>query len=256
MRMDADRQDDTDVDSRRRALVLRGAVLCVLAGGALAAWWVWGEHLTLEGLARQERALRECRRQQPVLVYGAALGLMVAVTGLSIPAATVLTLGYAWLFGFGRAVLLVSFGSTAGATLAFLLSRFLFHDAVRRRFGDRLERCDRALRRNGAGYLLLLRLTPVVPFFIVNLVMGLTPLRARTFWWASQLGMLPASCVWAWAGASFPSLSQLAAAYSQRGPWALVSLPALAALALIGLIPLLVRLVVPRWFPAAAESGA
>jgi uncharacterized membrane protein YdjX (TVP38/TMEM64 family) len=136
----------------------------------------------------------------------------------------------------------VSFGATAGSTLAFLLSRYLFRRAIRERFGERLRRFDAALEREGVFYLFTLRLLPVVPFFIVNLVMGLTPLRARTFWWVSQLGMLPGTAVYTWAGSTIPSLTELA----EHGVRGVLTWEIFAALALLACFPLVIRAVLRR----------
>lgn len=188
-----------------KLLVLVGVVLAMLA-----ALFLLRERLSLDYVAQQEQALREFRQAYPWFVYVLAFALYVTVTGLSLPGATVLTLVYAWFFGFVPALVLVSFASTMGATLAFLLSRYLFRDAIQHRFGDRLKSFNEALDREGAFYLFTLRLIPAVPFFVINAVMGLTNLRARTFWWVSQVGMLAGTCVYVYAGASIPRLEQLA----------------------------------------------
>lgn len=95
-----------------------------------------------------------------------------------------------------RGVVLVSFASAAGATMAFLLSRFWFRDAIQKRFGDRLQSFNQSLEKEGPFFLFTMRLIPAVPFFVINAVMGLTPIRTRTFWWVSQLGMLAGTAVW------------------------------------------------------------
>ncbi|MDA1017220.1 MAG: TVP38/TMEM64 family protein [Planctomycetota bacterium] len=142
-------------------------VLTLLAVGAVmaVAWTKYRDALTLDNLAAQEAVLRGYQQSHPVLVYGAAFVLYVVVTGLSLPGATILTLTFGWYFGFWRSVLLVSFASTAGATLAFLLSRYILRDAVQSRFGERLAGFNAALEREGAFYLFTLRLIPAVPFF-------------------------------------------------------------------------------------------
>ncbi len=188
-----------------KLLVLVSVVLAMLA-----ALFLLRERLSLDYVAEQEQALREFQQAYPWFVYVLAFALYVIVTGLSLPGATVLTLVYAWFFGFVPALVLVSFASTMGATLAFLLSRYLFRDAIQHRFGDRLKSFNEALDREGAFYLFTLRLIPAVPFFVINAVMGLTNLRARTFWWVSQVGMLAGTCVYVYAGASIPRLEQLA----------------------------------------------
>ena len=120
-----------------------------------------------------------------------------------------MSLAYGWFFGFVAGMVLVSFASTSGATLAFLMSRYLFRDAFEHRFGHRLKAFKEELARDGAFYLFTLRLIPAVPFFVINVVMGLTNMRVRTFWWVSQLGMLAGTCVYLYAGSSIPSIDQI-----------------------------------------------
>jgi uncharacterized membrane protein YdjX (TVP38/TMEM64 family) len=218
-------------------------VFSLLAGAIAVGYWQLGDKLTLVNLARQEAQLREIQSQYPVLVYGSAFVAYVAITGLSLPGATVLTLLYGWYFGFGRAFVLVSFASTSGATLAFLLSRFLFRDAIERRFGGRLAGFNGALEREGPFFLFTLRLIPAVPFFVINAVMGLTPIRIWTFWWVSQLGMLPGTAVYVYAGSSVPNLQTLAdkglaAVFTPEQLFQIVM-----AFILLGVFPLIVRAV-------------
>lgn len=205
--------------------------------------WFGGEHLRLAKFVQYEDSLRQLHQSHPVLVYCGALLLYVAVTGLSIPAATPLSLLYAWYFGFWRALVVVSFGSTSGATVAFLISRFFLRDWVRQRFKDQLSRFERAWEQDGAYYLLTLRLLPMVPFFVVNAVMALLPVRVSTFWWASQLGMLPGTMVYVYAGSTAPDLRTLA----EQGVGALPIGRIVLALSLLGLLPWGTRWVVFRW---------
>jgi uncharacterized membrane protein YdjX (TVP38/TMEM64 family) len=161
--------------------------------------------------------------------------LYVAVTALSLPGATVMTLAGAALLGFWPALLTVSFASTIGATLAFLVARFLLRDWVQGHFGDRLRTVNDGIARDGAFYLFTLRLVPVFPFFIINLVMGLTPMRARSFYWVSQVGMLPGTAVYVNAGTQLGQLDSVAGILS---PGLLLSFT------LLGLFPLLARRVI------------
>ena len=175
------------------------------------------------------------------MVFAIAFLFYVVAAGLSLPGATVLTLLYGWYFGFGAGIVLVSFSSTAGATLAFLLSRFLFRDAIQKRFGDRLVKFNESLEREGPFFLFTLRLIPAVPFFVINAVMGLTLIRTRTFWWVSQLGMLAGTVVYVYAGSRVPGLQTLA----DQGINAVFSPVQLTqivvALALLGTFPLAAR---------------
>jgi len=216
-------------------------LLFLVAFAVVIGYWQLGDSLSLANLARQESQLREFQQQHPVLVYGVAFLVYVVVTGLSLPGATVLTLMYGWYFGLIHGVILVSFSSTAGATLAFLLSRFLFRDMIQRRFGDRLGNFNLALEREGPFFLFSLRLIPAVPFFVINAVMGLTPIRARTFCWVSQLGMLPGTAVYVYAGSSVPGLQTLA----DKGVSAVFTpsqlTQILIAFIVLGVFPLVVR---------------
>jgi uncharacterized membrane protein YdjX (TVP38/TMEM64 family) len=217
----------------------------------VVAGYRYGGLLSLDSLAAHEAGLLDIARTHTAAVVAGLFLLYVAVTASSLPAATALTFLAAWLFrrlldplpAYVAAVLLVSFASTAGATIAFLLSRYLLRDAVRRRYAERLARFDDALRRDGPFYLFTLRLTPVVPFWLVNLLMGLTPLRTRTFWWVSQVGMLPATCVFVFAGSQVPTLAEL----KDRGTWDILWPGPAIALLLLAVFPWVARWLAGRF---------
>ena len=220
-----------------KKILLLGAVAVLAAVG----YWQFGDALSLDALAKQESQLRQFQQQYPVLVFGVAFVIYVAVTGLSLPGAAVLTLMYGWYFKFLPGLILVSFASTTGATLAFLLSRFLFRDFIQNRFGDKLTSFNESLEREGPFFLFTLRLVPAVPFFVINAVMGLTPIKTGTFWWVSQLGMLAGTVVFVYAGSSVPSLQTLAdeginAVFTPRQFTQII-----AAFVLLGVFPLVVR---------------
>lgn len=225
-------------------------LIVVIGIAAVVGDLQFGDSLTLENLATQEVELKTFQQEHPLLVYGAAFAIYVAVTGLSLPGATVLTLTCGWFFGLWRGILLVSFASTTGATVAFLVSRYLLRDPIQKRFGERLATFNQSLEREGALYLFMLRLIPAVPFFMINVVMGLTPLRARTFWWVSQLGMLPGTAVYVYAGSSVPDLTTLA----EKGVGGILSPQLMVAFVLLGVMPLVLRSLVGWLRPAA--SGA
>ena len=216
--------------SGRAALVLMIAIVVVIVVRNREA-------VSWEVLIERQEALRQAGVDHPWLVFGVAFVLYAAVTGLSLPGAALMTLVYGWLFGFWRGVVLVSFASTAGATIAFLLSRFLLRDAIQTRFRERLVAFNDALAREGAFYLFTLRLIPQVPFFLVNLVMGLTPVRTVTFWWVSQLGMLPGTCVYVSAGASIRSLEAL----RDRGLSGILTWQLALSFTVLGVFPLVIR---------------
>ncbi len=234
-------------DANVSKTIAKGVVLTVVVATGFLAYRNFGSMLTLSNLATQETALRAFQDQHPVLIYGLALLVYMAVTGLSLPGAAALTLLYGWYFGVARGVIVVSFGSTAGATLAFLLSRYLIGETIQRRFGDRLASFNESLQKEGAFYLFTLRLIPAVPFFVINAVMGLTKLRTSTFWWVSQLGMLPGTAVYVYAGASVPDLKTLA----DHGIQAVFTPSQLAqiisAFVLLGVFPIVVKKLIERF---------
>ncbi|MEX2288470.1 MAG: TVP38/TMEM64 family protein [Planctomycetaceae bacterium] len=237
------------------------AFLAIVAVVALLFFY-YRDRLSLQAVADQEASLLEFGLAHPVLVVAISFVVYVAVTGLSLPGALPLTLANGWLltqlfgkaYGFLTAMLLVSFASTIGATLAFLLSRYLFRDAVHSRFGPYLERFNRALARDGAFYLFTLRLIPQVPFFVINVVMGLTPMSARTFWWVSQLGMLPGTAVLVYAGSAIPSLHDLVPRIENEGLSAIISAPMVVAFILLGLFPIVVKKMMARFRPASRDG--
>ncbi|OSZ68070.1 pyridine nucleotide-disulfide oxidoreductase [Hydrogenophaga sp. IBVHS2] len=209
-----------------------GVLLVLLA--AVAAFFVadLGRYLDLQALKDAQGQLEALRQQHPAGLAAAYFALYVAATALSVPGATVITLAGGALFGLWWGVVIVSFASSLGATLAFLASRFVLRDAVQARFGQRLAEIERGIERDGAFYLLSLRLIPVVPFFLINLLMGLTRMRVGTFYGVSQLGMLPGTLVYVNAG------TQLAAIGSLRD---VLSPALLGSLVLLGVFPWLAR---------------
>lgn len=221
-------------DRRMSARLVVGAAL--LAGAALL-WWGAGDRLSFGNLVRSEGALRDMQERHPQLLQAAVFATYVLVAACSLPGATAMTLISGWLFGFLRGTLLVSFASTGGASLAFLLSRHLFRNALVSRFGDRTRRFEESLAADGPFYLFTLRLVPAVPFFVVNAVSGLTPLRLRTFWWVSQLGMLPGTAAYVYAGSRLPGLERLGA----EGIRGVLTTELVTSFVLLGLFPLAAR---------------
>ncbi len=168
-----------------------------------------GQYLTLEQMKGRQADLETYRQENPWLTAALFFIVYVAVTALSLPGATVMTLVVAAVFGLWWGLLLVSFASTLGATLAFLVARYLLRDAVQSRFGDKLAAINAGIERDGAFYLFGLRLVPIFPFFIINLVMGLTPMRTWTYAWVSQVGMLAGTFVYVNAGTQLGKLEAL-----------------------------------------------
>ncbi len=225
------------------------ALFVVLSGGL---FWLYGDQLNLAALARHEVDFRNYQIEHPWLVYGICFLVYVTVTGLSLPGATAMTLLLGWLFGFWRALLIVSFASTAGASIAFLLSRYLLRDAIESRYGSRLTSLNAALRQEGAFYLLTLRLIPAVPFFVINVLMGLTSMRLFTFWWVSQIGMLPGTAAYVYAGTSVPSLRVLA----EHGTSGIISPQLFAAFVILGLLPITLRKLLTKFRPSTASPNS
>ena len=209
---------------------LRIALLLV-AGGMILAFFAIGLHreLTLAGFEAHHQALVAYHADHQALTIALYFLLYLLVTALSLPGAAVMTLAGGALLGFWTALLVVSFASTIGATLAMLTARFLLRDWVQASFGDKLKAINAGVEKEGAFYLFSLRLVPLFPFFLINLAMGLTPLRATTFYWVSQLGMLAGTAVYVNAGTQ---LGQLESAAGILSPTLLLSF------ALLGLFPL------------------
>ena len=211
-------------------LIVFAAIALLLLG----AWFLFdlGTVLSLANLKAQQAAIAAYYNAQPLRTTALFFLLYMAVTTLSIPGTALLTVSAGAIFGLVTGTLLVSFSSALGATLAFLSSRFFLRDWVQRRWGAQLAAFNRGFERDGAFFLVWLGLTPVFPYFMINLVMGLTAMRAATFYWASQAGMLVETILVVNAG------TQLAQIESLSG---LLSLSLIASLALIGLVPLLLK---------------
>jgi len=227
-------------------------VLLAVVAAAFFAYHNYGDALSLDYLASKEAELRKYRQDNPVLVYGVAMAIYVLATGLSLPGASVLTLAYAWYFGFVRGMVVVSFASTGGATVAFVLSRYFLRETIQSRFGDKLVSFNEALQREGAFYLFTLRLIPAVPFFVINVVMGLTPLKTSTYWWVSQVGMLPGTVVYVYAGSQFPDLQTLA----EKGGSGILTPQLILAFVLLGIFPIVVKKVIARWKASNTAKAA
>jgi pyruvate/2-oxoglutarate dehydrogenase complex dihydrolipoamide dehydrogenase (E3) component/uncharacterized membrane protein YdjX (TVP38/TMEM64 family) len=178
--------------------------------------------------------LSALKAENPLMVAAYFFLAYVVVTALSLPFAVWISLAIGALFGFGWGLLIVSFASTIGATFAFLVSRYLLSDWVHDRFGSRLAAIDEGMRRDGAFYLFTLRLIPVFPFFAINLLMGLTPIRVLTFYLVSQVGMLAGTAVYVNAGTQIGQLESVSG---------ILSLPMILSFALLGLFPWIAKLV-------------
>ena len=218
------------------------------------------QYFELSSLQSYQDQIKSFYFHSPYLTIFIYFVLYVAVTGLSIPGATILTLGGGFLFGLLKGTILVSFASSTGALIAFLCSRFFIRfflfevmsqkkivvdskkqsivssitDFIKKYFGKQMEIISEKIKTEGAYYLFTLRLVPLFPFFVVNLVMGLTSIKARTFFLVSQLGMLPATLLYVNAGTQLSKLETVKD---------IVSFPFLISFALLGLFPLFIKFV-------------
>lgn len=206
---------------------MKKAILLLILVGAIAAYFFFGlgQILTLENFKAQQAEIVSAKDANPLLYVGGFFLLYVAVTGLSIPGAAIMSLVAGALFGVVLGSVIVSFASTIGATLAFLSSRYLLRDWVQGKFGERLRAIDDGLAKDGAFYLFTLRLIPVFPFFVINLLMGLTRIKTWTFFWVSQLGMLAATVVFVNAGTQ---ISRIESTSGLLSPMLIASFVALA----------------------------
>ncbi len=210
--------------------------MAVLAGLAALIALFFGlglhRHLSLSALKAGQAGFQTLYAESPVTVLGGFFLFYVVVVALNLPGAAVMSLAAGALFGLVTGTVLVSFASSIGATCACGLSRYLFRDWVRRRLGERLAKVEQGIAAEGAFYLFTLRLIPVVPFFAINLLVGLTPMRLTTFYGVSQLGMLPGTLVYLNAGSELGRLDSLSGILS---PGLILSFAAL------GLFPLVVK---------------
>lgn len=191
--------------------------------------------LTLENIKSSQADFEQLKVTSPVFVSLAFFSLYVLVAALSLPGAALMTLAAGAFFGLLWGLVLVSFASTVGATLAFLVSRYLMRESVQNRFGDRLSAINRGVEKEGALYLFTLRLVPVFPFFLINLLMGLTPIKTFTFYWVSQIGMFAGTVVYINAGTQLGGIESLSG---------ILSLPLLLSFALLGVFPLLAKKII------------
>ena len=213
-------------------------VLALLALGAVLFFGFGLErYLSLATLQQSHGKLVELYAQSPWTLRAAYFAAYVAVASLSLPGAAILTLAGGGVFGMGWGLLMVSFASSIGATMSFLMARFVLRDSVQQRFATRMTEINRGVERDGAFYLLSLRLIPVVPFFVINLAMGLTAMRTWTFYWVSQLGMLAGTAVYVNAGTQLASITSLKDVASPG---------LLGAFVLLGLFPLVAKFVLAQ----------
>ncbi len=209
-------------------------ILIVIIISLIASFFIFdiGQYISLAFLKAKQTDIENYYISNPVKTALLFCSIYVIATGLSLPAAGILTLAGGAIFGVLFGTVLVSFASTIGATLAFLASRFLFRDFIQNRFTDKLKVINQGIEKDGAFYLFTLRLVPVFPFFIINMVMGLTPIRTLTFALVSQIGMLAATIVFVNAGTQLAKINELGDILSPK---------LIASFILLGLFPLIAK---------------
>ena len=211
----------------------KAAVAVLIVIGIFAfRYFELGQYLTLDYLKASQEKFQQLYQSHRFAVIAAYMAIYIVVTALSLPGAAVMTLAGGAMFGLLVGTVAVSFASTIGATLACAVSRFLLRDWVQGKFGDKLAAINAGIEKEGAFYLFSLRLVPIFPFFVINLVMGLTPIRLFTFFWVSQIGMLAGTVVYVNAG------RQLAQIDSVSG---ILSPAVLISFAVLGLFPITVK---------------
>jgi len=210
-------------------------VIAVLA--LVAAFFAFdlGRFFSLAYIKQRQAGFAALYAAHPAAVIAAFFAVYVGVTALSLPGATIMTLAAGAIFGLVTGMVVVSFASSIGATLAFLVARYVLRDTVQAKFGARLAEVDKGIEKEGAFYLFTLRLVPVFPFFLINLLMGLTRMRASTFYWVSQLGMLAGTIVYVNAGTQLARIDSLSGILSPR---------LIGSFVLLGVFPLVAKRVV------------
>ena len=224
--------------------MLLGAIVVLVA---LFFVFDLGRYIDLEFFQAQRAVVVDYYADNRVATILAFMAIYIAMAALSLPGAAIMTLAAGAVFGLPIGLVLVSFASTIGATLACMLARFLFRDAVQNRFGKYLGRINDGVEKDGAFYLFALRLVPAFPFFVVNLVMALTPIRLWTFYWVSQVGMLAGTAVYVNAGREIGRLASLQGILS---PTLLISF------ALLGVFPIVAKKVLKVLSERFGKGGA
>ncbi len=190
------------------------------------------QFLSLTYLKESQTYLANLYHESPVLLISSYMAVYILVTTLSLPGAAILTLAGGAVFGFSTGLIIVSFASSIGATLACFIARFILQGWVQKKFGDKLSTINEGIASEGAFYLFTLRLIPIFPFFVINLVMGLTKMKLFTFYWVSQLGMLAGTAVFVNAGKELAKIDSLSG---------ILSPSLLGSFVILGIFPLVVK---------------
>lgn len=228
-------------------VVKRVAIIAVIAA-LVACYFVFdlGQYFSLEYLKASREKFQALYEEHTFAVIGVYFLIYVTATALALPAATVITLAGGALFGLVTGVVVVSFASSIGAAVAFVVARYLLRDWVQARFGDRLEKINQGIEKDGAFYLFTLRLIPVFPFFVINTVIALTPMRLFTYYWVSQVGMFPATIVYVNAGKELGQIDSLSG---------LLSPSLIISFAILGIFPLVMKKALGWYQSRRQENG-
>ena len=235
VKRDAEKMEENKMvsENKKQKSIKKIAIVALIGLGIVAfRYFDLGQYLTLDYIKASQEKFQALYLSHRLSVIAAYMAVYIAVTALSLPGAAVLTLAGGGLFGLAVGTVVVSFSSTIGATLACLVSRFLLRDWVQNKFGDKLATVNEGIAREGAFYLFSLRLVPVFPFFVINLLMGLTRMPLRTFFWVSQIGMLAGTVVYVNAGKELAKIDALSGILS---PGVLISF------AVLGLFPITIK---------------
>ena len=198
-------------------------------------YWQFGQYASLSYIQEQQQGFKEYYNDNKALILVAFFIGYVTVTSLSLPGAAIMTLLAGALFGLVTGVIIVSFASSIGATLAFLVARFILGKSLQNKYGDKLQKINEGIAREGKFYLFSMRLIPAFPFFLINILMGLTTLSAVSFYWVSQLGMLAGTVVFVFAGTQLAEIKSLSD---------ILSPGLIAAFVAIGVLPLVAKKVI------------
>ncbi len=212
-----------------KKIVLLAVIIAVIA---IFRLFDLGQYLTLSYVKESQAGFMALYEEHKIVVISLYMAIYIVVTALSLPGATVLTLAGGGIFGLLAGFVIVSFASTTGAAIACVVSRYLLSGWVQNKFSDKLRAINEGVEKEGAFYLFTMRLIPAFPFFVINLVMGLTKMPIFTFYWVSQLGMIPGTIVYVNAGKELSKIESLSGILS---PGLIISF------ALLGLFPIVTK---------------
>lgn len=221
------------MSDKKKSYIQKIIILLVIAA-LIVAFKVFnlGQYFTLSYIKDSQENFQLLYNEHRAAVIAGFMAVYILVTSLSLPGAAIMTLAGGALFGLGVGLIIVSFASTIGATLACFVSRFILRDWIQGKFGDKLKTINEGIEKEGSFYLFTLRLIPIFPFWLINLVMGLTKMPLLTFYWVSQLGMLAGTIVYVNAGKELGKIESLSGILSPTLIFSFV---------LLGLFPIITK---------------